>query len=399
MNLPSEGSREEATRSRRFVLFSWGTLDTYVLRHFAFIYVANLICFSSLFVLVDLVEHLDDYTGNSESLGDFLRFIFRYYLAVLPLVFCQFLGPIICLTTGLFALTVLHRNNELIPILASGRSYRRLFLPVLIAGGIVTAASFVVQETYIPRTVETIREVTGVRQGKNTAENLKYLDAEHGLLFALRYYDSSERLARGIAVFPIGRRDEQQLIQAKSMQWIAPELGHGGHWLLTEGVVQNYRRPKDGSVPRLVPQPARRQGTRMKVYEEFKERALGTTLIPEDLELREDEVVYMSLGSLRRKMEESRDRRWTLKYYSRFAYPLGNLILLLVGLPVIVSLGGRNIFFGALVAALLAAAYFVTGSFVSDVALRGFLPAPLGAGLPVLLFTALGVTCLRYLRT
>jgi hypothetical protein len=47
----------------------------------------------------------------------------------------------------------------------------------------------------------------------------------------------------------------------------------------------------------------------------------------------------------------------------------------------------------------MAAVYFVSSSFCSDLALRGFLPAPLGAGMAPLIFTAVAVTWMRSMRT
>ncbi|MEM7234066.1 MAG: LptF/LptG family permease, partial [Planctomycetota bacterium] len=125
---------------------------------------------------------------------------------------------------------------------------------------------------------------------------------------------------------------------------------------------------------------------------------LKKSLIPADVEAQKEDVVYMTLEQLSRKTEDSVDRRWVVKYYARFATPLSALVLLFIGLPLVSRFGTRNIFLGALLAAICSCAYLVAGSVFTNIAIRGFLPSALGAWLAPLMFTALGVTWFRFLR-
>ena len=126
------------------------TLDLYILRIFLGVYVVNLLSFCLIFVLIDLVENLDNFNRQADSLGELFSLMVRYYGINLPIIFCQVLGPIVCLASGLFTLTMLQRSNELIPILANGRSYRRLFMPVLFAACLVSAGTFLIQDRWLP---------------------------------------------------------------------------------------------------------------------------------------------------------------------------------------------------------------------------------------------------------
>jgi len=330
--------------------------------------------------------------------------MFRYYGVNLPIIFCQVLGPIVCLASGLFTLTMLQRSNELIPILANGRSYRRLFMPVLFAACLVSAGTFLIQDWWLPGTREAFSEMSSKRKGKVELRDLKYKDTQAGILVLIKRYLINEQRAEGVLVLPTrpGRQPDS-VIQAGEMQWVQPSQGKG-YWLMKRGWIARYE-PFEFSegAPRsrlvTVPQPEV-EGGADRLSESFIEQSLETVLIPGDLETREAQVAHMSLADLRRKMEtDSTDRSWKGKYYSRLFHPVHNLILLLLGLPAVIYSGTSNIFFGAFLAACLGTAYFVLGAFCQELGAQGLLSPALGAVLGPLLFLALSLTWWRDLST
>jgi lipopolysaccharide export system permease protein len=374
-----------------------GTLDRYVLRRFAAIYISNLLSFTLIFVLVDAVMHFEDFAKRRETFVESLVACLRYYAAVTPLVYCQILGPVVAVSAALFTVTTLQRANELVPILAAGRSLRRAFLPILGASLVISGVIFIIQETWIPRTITAIREAVESREGADVYRNVNYGDSANGNLVTFRRYNWFERKAEGVVVLPISSRPSRRLlIQAGSAEWIPPSRPAGaGHWVLRSCAVQEY----DAGGHIVTRPPAGGQGP-PRLYEEVAEMRLDTSLIPEDIETRKEDTVYMSLGALRHKARHSPDQAmWTLKLYSRFVFPLTNFVLILLGLPVIVHFGNRNIFFGAIVAVFIATAYFIVNSIAQDLGIKGWIPARLGAGFAPILFTALGATLYREMES
>ena len=376
------------------------TLDLYILRIFLGVYVVNLLSFCLIFVLIDLVENLDNFNRQADSLGELFNLMFRYYGVNLPIIFCQVLGPIVCLASGLFTLTMLQRSNELIPILANGRSYRRLFMPVLFAACLVSVGTFFIQDRWLPGTREAFSEMSSKRKGKVEVRDLKYKDTQAGILILIKRYLINEQRAEGVLVLPTrpGIKPDS-VIQATQMQWVQPSEGRG-YWLMKDGWIARYE-PFEFSegAPRsrlvVVSQPEVVGGAD-RLSESFKEQSLETGLLPGDLEAREAQIAHMSLADLRRKMEtEDSDRSWKGKYYSRIFHPVHNLVLLLLGLPAIIYSGTSNIFFGAFLAACLGTAYFVVGAFCQELGAQGLLSPAIGAVLGPLLFLALSLTWWR----
>ena len=379
------------------------TLDLYILRMFLAVYAVNLFSFCLIFVLIDLVENLDNFNRQTDSPGELFQFVLRYYSINLPIVFCQVLGPIVCLTSGIFTLTLLQRSNELIPILANGRSYRRLFVPVLFAACLVSVGTYLVQDYWLPGTREAFREMASKRKGRLESRDLKYEDTQKGILILIKRYLINEKRAEGVLVLPTNPgKGPDSVISARQMEWIQPTQGRG-YWLMKSGWISLYepfefQAGSQRSRLVTVPQPEV-EGGADRLSESFIEQALETVLSPEDLEVREAEVAHMRLADLRRKMRATDDRNWRSKYYSRLFHPVHNVLLLLLGLPVIVYFGTSNVFLGAFLSACLGTVYFVTGAFCQQLGAQGILPAAIGSALGPLLFFALSMTWWRDLRS
>ncbi len=379
------------------------TLDLYVLRRFLLIYAACLICFTLLFVLIDAVTHLEEFAKSTAGVGALIKTCAKYYAAITPLIFCQVLGPVVAVSAALFAVTTFQRSNELTPILATGQSYQRTFLPVITASLVISAGVFFIQELWIPRTVSAVREAASSRGGSSSAKHVTYLDHGRQILIVINEYNRLERTAKGIDVLPISPGGKnQEVIRAASARWETDDPENPaslrGSWILEHGTIQEYE--PDGR--RLVlqePGAGEPKGAR-RLDRPFERYRLETDLIPADIELRKDETVYMTLSDLRRKAENAPDQSgWYMKYFSRFAYPLTNFVLVLIGLPVIVFFGNKNVFFGAILAVAISTSYFVLNSVFQDIGIQGLLPVRVGAGLAPIIFTSFGLVLYRGMQT
>ncbi len=84
---------------------------------------------------------------------------------------------------------------------------------------------------------------------------------------------------------------------------------------------------------------------------------------------------------------------------ARFSGPATSFILVLLGLPALISFRSRNIFVGALVAICVATVFFFVHSALQEFGVRGHLPARVGAWIGPVGFTALGCTLYREMET
>ncbi len=378
---------------------SWRTttLDRYVLGRFLGIYAANLLSFTLLFVLIDLVSNIERFQKNADGFGDFVAACFAYYTSIVPVIFCQILGPVVAVASAMFTVTLFQRSNEFVPVLAAGRSYQRTLLPILVASAVMSVGTFVIQEAWIPRTADAIRQALERKGRRVIFDDVKYRDAKHGNLIILKAYNRVHQSAdEGVLVLPVEKRGRSQyLIAARSMEWRTPEAEGDNYWLLRDVRVQEY----DQAGRLVVQEPEGWEGAPPRLDRYFAERRLETSLTPEYIELLEEESVYMSLADLSRQIGDSPDsNRWLMKYMARFSAPATNFLLVLLGVPIIICFGNRNIFVGALAAIVVATLFLFFDSVFQEFGVRGHLPVRVSAWIVPSFFAALGLTFYREMR-
>lgn len=121
-------------------------LDKYLLQTFALPWLSCLLGFTFLFVIIDLVESLNDFVdAGVPFLG-----IAQYYIRFLPSIW-MYVGPITLLLGLLYALYHLTRNNEVIAMRASGISLYRVLFPFIIFGALISLFSMHISRTVAPQ--------------------------------------------------------------------------------------------------------------------------------------------------------------------------------------------------------------------------------------------------------
>jgi lipopolysaccharide export system permease protein len=105
----------------------------------------------SLYIIVDLFMHLDDFfTNNTKGLTEVLERIGVYYGYRVPQLFDRLAEPIV-LMAGMFTVAMMQRNNEHLPMLSAGVPTQRIVAPVLLCAGFMLGVSVLNQEMLIPR--------------------------------------------------------------------------------------------------------------------------------------------------------------------------------------------------------------------------------------------------------
>src|SRR5438876_11509631 len=124
-------------------------IDRHLIRSYLKAYLVCLVSMMGLFVVVDLFTNLDKFTQASKGFVPVMQHIGLVYLNKLPQIFnhlCEAIG----LLAGMFTVTWMQRNNELLPLLSAGVSTRRVVRPVLICAGIMMGLAVVNQEFGMP---------------------------------------------------------------------------------------------------------------------------------------------------------------------------------------------------------------------------------------------------------
>ena len=363
-----------------------GRLDRYVISHFVGSYGTALFLVVGLYLVLDMASNVGDFlapereggaaTGSSDLL--------RYYLLQVPFLFLQ-VAPFVTLLAGMFTVNRLLKKNEVTAILAAGVSAQRLTGPILLVGLVLSVGMFVLRETLIEALADerdrlhwSLVEGTGERSYDNVV-----VHGESGSLVFLEEYFPEGRgeggpEADGVVAILADRGDYARLDAARAT-WI------GGGWQLEGG-----ERQELGAAAASVP---------VDRLEEVEDLGLDPELV---LTYRRasHEPLELSFAEVGRLMQrEPEDMTYRTLWHYHLTFPLANVILLLVGLPLLFQYergrGAERLALGGVLCVFFFAADFV----FRNLGLAGGLSPLLAGWTPVLGFGSLGVVLFEGMRT
>ena len=176
-------------------------LDRYITRSILYSYVVCAVALVGLTMVLDAFSRIKDFMDAAHAPGGpgmgVLSVMIEYYSVRLPL-FYHTVSPAIMLSAAMFCVAQLNRNNELVPMRASGISLFRTLTPVFLFAIVVTAFLAVNQEKIIPTLVNKIKYTESLLEGGATSifDTLD-LDDERGNNWDIPRYKQGEDIMEG----------------------------------------------------------------------------------------------------------------------------------------------------------------------------------------------------------
>ena len=119
-------------------------LDWYIIRKFLGTYIFAIILILAIVIMFDINEKLESFIK-----APLKATVFDYFINFLPYFANQF-SPLFTFIAVIFFTSKLADNSEIIAMLSSGMSFRRLLRPYLISAAIIAAGTFVLGAYIIP---------------------------------------------------------------------------------------------------------------------------------------------------------------------------------------------------------------------------------------------------------
>lgn len=382
-------------------------LDRYIIRQFMLNYLLAFGVMVGMYVLLDLIINFDRFSkanlynlgGNAPSSQVFFSLmgdIGEYYMYQLLVIFQQLSPAIPSLAAG-FTMVRMTRHHELTAMLASGVSLYRVALPIIVCAFGLSLLVIADQELLIPNFQDKLLRRHGDVAAQTTApnkyESLYFLrdDGNNSLLMADAYDPATKTLTNVRIILrdehgvPIGR------YVAATAHWdpTVPNESISGVWVLPNMLMidDNPRTP-----------PEKRH---VETY--HRKGHVYTKLTPEQLELvfSKRAVEFLSTAQIRVLRDNSPDLTKPALdkiMHARYSQPLMNLIMLLVGIPFLLTREPRALVGNMLMCTAVSAVVFV-GTFVLLQMSGRVVPPMVGAWLPVIIFGPLALVMLDSIRT
>ena len=109
-------------------------IDGYIIGKFIGTYFYSIILIISISIVFDINENLAKFTTNNAPLR---AIVFDYYANFVP-YFANLFSPLFVFIAVIFFTSKLAGNSEVIAMLASGMSFKRLLRPYMISAAIIT---------------------------------------------------------------------------------------------------------------------------------------------------------------------------------------------------------------------------------------------------------------------
>lgn len=118
--------------------------DLYIIKKFLGTYIFSIILLLAIVVMFDINEKLD-----AVLTAPWRETVFDYFMNFLPYFANQF-SPLFTFITVIFFTSKLADNSEIIAMLSSGISFKRLMVPYMVSAAIIASVSFVLSAYVIP---------------------------------------------------------------------------------------------------------------------------------------------------------------------------------------------------------------------------------------------------------
>jgi lipopolysaccharide export system permease protein len=360
-----------------------GRLDRYVTKLFLSSYATALFVVVGLFFVIDFTSFIDEYL---EPMRDGTPkptvLIVRYYLLDIPFLYLQ-VGPFVALVASLFTVSKMLKYNEVVAALGAGISAHRLLAPIVVMGLLAGVGMFQLRES-----------LSGGVVARRDALHYILLKGSYDQVYPHTFIKDLSGSVVHLDEFrpSVGDppRSEVKGLHATLLslaQWVQIDAdraeyvrqGSSGVWQLEHGV----RREVSGDTPvdvlegfDFTPALAR---TFARAHEEPLELSYAET---REMARRDpDNVVYQTL----------------LQYHLTF--PLANLVLVLVGVPLLMRYERRRVVASLLAACMLCIGFFATDLVFRNLGLQASMDPRIAAWMPVLFFGSLGIVLYDSMRT
>ncbi|UCF00265.1 MAG: LptF/LptG family permease, partial [Planctomycetota bacterium] len=163
-------------------------LDRYVARNFLIGYVIAFCVLIGLRIIIDLFVNIDEFTEHTD-LGTLavIKNVLSFYGLNSMLYFRDFAG-MITVVAAAFSLGKMVRTNELVAVMASGVSLKRVIAPIVILALLLTVLLIVDQELIIPPLSDKLVRSHDDIPGQETY-SVRFISDKNGSLILSQRFD------------------------------------------------------------------------------------------------------------------------------------------------------------------------------------------------------------------
>ena len=354
-------------------------VDGYIIGKFIGTYFYSIILIISISIVFDVNENLAKFTANNAPLR---AIVFDYYANFVP-YFANLFSPLFVFIAVIFFTSKLAGNSEIIAMLASGMSFKRLLRPYMISAAFISILNFYLGSFIIPKGTVIRHDFESLYKNnkKNTSASNVQLLVDQGVIAYIAQYDDRTKAGYG---FSLDKFEKKKLVSHMTANIIRYDTisDSRNHWKAINYKIRELKGMREHIT------------TGMEI----------DTLImmePMDLVFSKGQQETFTSPELKQYIAKQKNRgssnvvQYEVEYHKRIASCFASFILTIIGasLSARKRKGGMGLYLG--IGLALSFSYILLQSISSTFAINAGLPSVIAAWIPNILYAFIAYYCYR----
>ena len=348
-------------------------IDIYIIKKFLGTYFFAIALIISIAVVFDINEKLDSFLNSPLK-----AIVVDYYLNFIP-YFANLFSPLFTFIAVIFFTSKLADNSEIIAMLSSGISFRRLMIPYMISAAIIAGVTFYLNSYVIPPANVTRIEFQNkyVKNKKvDYASNIQ-LQVEPGVIAYMSRYDNNTKTGYRFSL----EKFEGKILKSRlTAQTVTYDSAY--HWIIKDYMIRNFNGMREELT----------RGSRLDSI---------ITIEPSDFLISRYDSELMTTSALKTYIDRQKKRGvanikdFEIEYEKRFAMTAASFILTVIGMSLSSRKvkGGMGVNIG--IGLLLSFSYILFSTVSSTFAVSGATSPRIAVWLPNIVYSIIAVYLYR----
>lgn len=358
----------------------FGRLDWYIIRKFIGTYIFSIVLIISIALVFDFNENLSKFTKYH---APWRAIVFDYYANFIP-YYSNLFSPLFVFIAVIFFTSKLAGNSEIIAMLSSGVSFRRLMRPYMISCVLIASVTFYLNSFVIPHGTVIRQNFESLYRNskKNTSAENVQLQVGKGTVAYIQHYD--DRYKRGYG-FSLDKFEGKKLVSHMTAMEIQYDTIADAkyHWKATNWKTRALVGLREQIVTGDVKDTVILMEPTDLVYSKGQQETFTS---PELLD-------YISKQTSR---GSGNVVQYEVEFHKRIAMSFSSFILTIIGLSLSARKrkGGMGLYLG--IGLGLSFGYIMLQTVSSTFAINAGTPPVLAAWIPNLIFAFIAYFCYRH---
>ena len=354
-------------------------LDRYIIGKFLGTYFFSIALIISIAVVFDINEHIDKYLSKNAPAADIIMF----YVNFIP-YYANLFSQLFVFISVIFFTTKLAENSEIIAMMSTGVSFKRLMRPYMISAAVICVLTFVMGAYIIPRgNVERVKfENTYRRRYAVTFTSNVQLEVDTGVIAYLSRYEDNVKTGYDFTLDKFVNKKLVSHLQAAMIQYdtLSEEPNH---W-----IIKNYTERDLKGMREVITSGGRIDSV--------------INMQPQDLLIQKGQQQTLTNPQLEEYIAHQKQRGFAniqafeVEYYQRGASSFAAFILTAIGLSLSAKKRKNGMGISLGVGLLLSFAYIMFQTISASFAIKANFPPMLAVWIPNIVFMFIAVYCYKF---